>query len=173
MEQLLLHLWGDYLLQSDWMARNKTKANWPAAVHAMLYSLPFLFVLRPTLIAFLVILGTHFFIDRFRLARYVVWAKNWMGPSWSRRWVYVCVAHNYCAEAPGSKCAPRWADFDLVKHSGWDERQFEFSYRPISPLADCPNGYPVDAPVWLSTWLLIIADNVLHLTINYAALRWL
>jgi hypothetical protein len=34
-------------------------------------------------------------------------------------------------------------------------------------------GYSGDKPVWMSTWLYIIADNTLHLSINYAALRWL
>ena len=30
-----------------------------------------------------------------------------------------------------------------------------------------------DAPPFLGVWLLILVDNVAHLTINYAALRWL
>jgi len=42
MEQLILHLTGDYLLQSDWMALNKIKSNRAAATHALVYSLPFL-----------------------------------------------------------------------------------------------------------------------------------
>jgi hypothetical protein len=68
MTQLLIHLWGDYILQSDWMAQNKTKAYLPAFVHALLYSLGFL-LLRPSWKAWLVIAVTHFFIDRYRLAR--------------------------------------------------------------------------------------------------------
>jgi len=32
------------------------------------------------------------------------------------------------------------------------------------------NGYPEGTPVWLSTWIIIIIDNTLHLTINYMAL---
>ena len=75
MLQLILHLIGDYLLQSDWMALNKTKCSKAAAAHAITYSLPFL-ILEPSLTAFLVICITHFFIDRFRLARYVVYARN-------------------------------------------------------------------------------------------------
>ena len=75
MLQLILHLIGDYLLQSDWMALNKTKCSKAAATHAITYSLPFL-ILEPSLAAFLVICITHFFIDRFRLARYVVYARN-------------------------------------------------------------------------------------------------
>jgi hypothetical protein len=75
MLQLILHLIGDYLLQSDWMALNKTKCSKAAAAHAITYSLPFL-ILEPSLAAFSVICITHFFIDRFRLARYVVYARN-------------------------------------------------------------------------------------------------
>jgi hypothetical protein len=79
MPQLLCHLWGDYILQSQWMAQNKTKSSIAAGVHAVCYSLLFL-LLRPSIAAFAVIIVTHFFIDRFRIARYVVWAKNWIGP---------------------------------------------------------------------------------------------
>ena len=39
---------------------------------------------------------------------------------------------------------------------------------------DCSvNGYNKDIPVWLSTWLLIITDNTIHLIINYLALKYL
>lgn len=120
---LILHMVGDYLTQTDWMANNKTKAHWPAFSHAFVYSLPFLLVASPR--AWLVILWSHFFIDRYRLARYVVWLKN------------------------------RSTDPDFP------------------PLSDCPTGYAPSMPPWLSTWLLIAADNTLHLCCNYAALRWL
>jgi hypothetical protein len=79
MSQLLIHLWGDYILQSDWMATYKTKDSIAAFAHALMYS-SFFILLRPSLTAWLVICGTHFLIDRFRLARYVVWAKNWIAP---------------------------------------------------------------------------------------------
>ena len=78
-DQIYLHLIGDYILQSDWQAINKTKRWFPALVHALVYSLGFL-CFRPSLTAWLVILVTHFFIDRYRLARYVVWAKNFIAP---------------------------------------------------------------------------------------------
>lgn len=126
MIQLILHLFGDYVMQSDWMAQNKTKRSWPALCHAVVYSLPFL-LLKPSMVAFAVILGTHFLIDRFRLARFVTYAKNWMAPP-----------------------------------SDWH------------PWSECSGtGYHKDSPAWLSVWLLIAADNTLHLAINYAALRWL
>ncbi len=31
-------------------------------------------------------------------------------------------------------------------------------------------GYPSATPAWLAVWLLIIADNTLHLLINHYAL---
>ena len=31
-------------------------------------------------------------------------------------------------------------------------------------------GYPNDTPIWLTTWLMIIVDNTLHLLINHFAL---
>jgi len=68
---------GDYIVQSHWMAVNKVKASVPAFVHALVYSLVFL-ALRPSLLAWLAIFSTHFVIDRWRLARYVVIIKNWV-----------------------------------------------------------------------------------------------
>ena len=34
-------------------------------------------------------------------------------------------------------------------------------------------GYPSDTPPWLAVWLMIIADNTMHLAINAAAVQWL
>ena len=130
MTQLLCHLWGDYILQSDWMATNKVKSYFAAAIHTLLYSLPFL-LLRPSLGAWCLIAGTHFFIDRFRLARYIVWAKNWMGP-WGANLL--------------------WRNCSKTGYLDSDR---------LGP------------PAWLAFWLLIIADNTLHLTINFCALRYL
>lgn len=130
MEQLILHLFGDYILQTNWMATDKGKFGkrsyyYAALTHAIVYSIPFMIFLEPSFQAIMVILWTHFFIDRFRLARYVVFAKNWI----------------------------------TEPHLKW---------------ADCSaTGYPNDMPPWLSVWLLIIADNTLHLACNYLALRYL
>lgn len=78
-EQLMAHAVGDYIVQNHWMAVEKTKGNLPAAVHAASYALPFLKLTRsPWKLA--VIGGTHFVIDRWRLARHVVWAKNQLAP---------------------------------------------------------------------------------------------
>lgn len=64
------------------MADNKTKRSVAALAHVATYILPFLLLTRSPL-ALLVIGGTHFLIDRFRLARYLCWLKN--GPLTGRR----------------------------------------------------------------------------------------
>lgn len=145
MTQLLLHLWGDYILQSDWMAQNKTKDSLAALAHCLTYSAGFV-LLRPTFAAWLIIFGTHFLIDRFRLARYVVWATNWLGPIQEMK-----LAHpqtgvethfvNTCRTPPWEYCKA--------------------------------TGCPPSVPAWMAVWLMIIADNTLHLTINYLSLRYL
>lgn len=126
-DQLLAHAVGDYVLQSDWMANEKTKKSVAAAAHVLAYVLPFL-VLTWSVPALAVIAGTHFVIDRWRLARFVVWAKNWLAPRNGRT-------------PPWSACAV--------------------------------TGCPPDRPAWLAVWLLIIADNTMHVAINGAALAWL
>lgn len=125
-DQIILHAIGDYILQSDWMAQNKTKQIWIASCHALAYSIPFL-LLKPSLIAWFVIYGTHVLIDRYRLARYVVWVKNFLAPRGTN---------------------PAWGNC-----SG--------------------TGYPAERIAWMSVWLMIFADNIMHIVINGAALRWL
>lgn len=38
---------------------------------------------------------------------------------------------------------------------------------------DSPTGTPASSPDWLAVWLLFIADNILHMLINVAAVVWL
>jgi hypothetical protein len=117
-DQLLAHAIGDYILQSHWMATEKTKNSVAAAIHAVTYTIPFL-LLTQDWEPLAVICGTHFLVDRFRLARFVVWFKN--GP-----------------------------------------------WKPLTS-----TGYQGDVPSWLSVWLLIAADNICHIAINGAALKFL
>lgn len=87
-DQLLAHAVGDYLLQSEWMANRKGSDSLAAALHALTYTLPFLFLtLEPLALGF--IAGTHFIVDRWRLARYVIWLKNRPFPG-SRPWAECC-----------------------------------------------------------------------------------
>ncbi len=124
--QIVCHLIGDYVIQSDWMASEKTKRSLPALLHVLCYGLVFL-VLSPSWTALAVIVGTHFLIDRFRLIRYVCWAKNFLGPRGANK-----------------------------------------------PWAECKGtGYDPDKPAWLTVWLMIITDNILHIVINALALAYL
>lgn len=133
-DQLLAHAIGDYVLQSHWMATEKTKRSWPAITHALVYALVFWLAFRPSTAAWAVIYLSHYLIDRWRLARFVVLAKN------------VLLSPLGLGITPGNGVMP-----DYVTAT----------------------GYPDDVPPWLSVWLLIVADNVMHVAINGAALRWL
>ena len=132
-DQILCHLVGDYIFQSHWMAQNKTKSTYVAAIHALTYSIPFMFLTWDWLtLSF--IFWTHLAIDRLSLAKYVVWIKN--------GYLFDTVP----SPRPG-------VDWDM---------------RPITS-----TGYGEDVPPWLAVWLLIIADNTLHLICNGIALKWL
>ena len=124
MEQLILHLIGDYVTQTDKMAEKKVVNFNYALLHAFVYSLPFL-LLKPSLMAFLVIFLSHAVIDRYRLAKYVIFDRNKL--------------HDKTL---------KWSDCSAT-------------------------GYHKDKPIWLTVWLMIIADNTLHLAINYLALKFL
>lgn len=76
--QLVCHLIGDYPLQTSWMALGKTKSYVPAIAHGLVYSLPFVLVFHPSFAAWFVIVSTHVVIDRYRLAKRVCWAKEWL-----------------------------------------------------------------------------------------------
>lgn len=88
---LLFHFIGDYIMQNDWMAQNKTKSFLPAFIHATIYSLPFLFV--ASLPFWTVIYSTHFFIDRYRLAQYWIRLVNW-------NWDWTVNNYGYSKETP-------------------------------------------------------------------------
>ena len=89
---LLCHLLGDYFLQSDWMAINKTKHSLPCLLHGLVYTAVFAVAMAAGLlpwswIALAVIGGTHTLIDRTYPAKYICYVKNFMAPrSWWRPW---------------------------------------------------------------------------------------
>ncbi len=123
---VLAHLVGDYIIQSDWMALEKTNRWWPAIVHGATYTIPYALVTQ-SFWALFVIASTHIVIDRYRLARHVIWAKNLISPK----------SHRH----PWSECKT--------------------------------TGYHESRPAWMAVWLMIIADNTIHLLINTAAVLWL
>lgn len=123
---VLAHLAGDYLIQSDWMANEKTKRWWPAIAHGLTYTIPYAFITQSPL-ALAVIAGTHIIIDHYRLARHISWFKNQAAPKAFR--------------------------------SKWE---------------DCKGtGYSPDKAPFMAVWLMIIADNTIHLIINAVAVLWL
>lgn len=79
---LLGHLLGDYLLQNEWMAMNKSKNTWvgwtAAILHCMLYTWAVcLFMWNFQLIWFVAVFCSHFFIDKFSLAeKYMHYLKG-------------------------------------------------------------------------------------------------
>jgi hypothetical protein len=98
--ELIAHLLGDYVLQSDWMAQEKTKRWGVAVVHAIVYSLPFLLLCSPSPAALAVMVLTHAIIDRLRLAKYVGYAKNFLSPrSFWYAWAD-CEATGYHKDRP-------------------------------------------------------------------------
>lgn len=130
LEQIIAHGIGDYVLQSDQMAVQKTKSHRWALFHGIFYTIPFLF-LTTSPEALLIIAGTHYLIDRYRLAMYVVWVKTLI---------------------------------DAVVLSPWDIRGY-FTHV-------CNDGFPEATPGFLRVWIYIIVDNLLHITINAAAIYY-
>jgi hypothetical protein len=125
-DQLLAHGIGDYVLQSDWMATTKTSKISACLAHVGLYTLCFLpLTTKPAALA--IILGSHFVIDHWRLARHVGWAKNFLAPP---------------------------------------------SARPL-PWRECQGtGYAPDKPPFMAVWLMIIVDQLMHLSCNGLALKF-
>jgi hypothetical protein len=77
MPELLAHLWGDYVLQTERMALRKTISWRWATIHAATYTLPFFFLTHDVK-SLLTIFLTHVIIDRLALARkLVVWRNAW------------------------------------------------------------------------------------------------
>lgn len=152
-DQILCHMIGDYILQSDWMASNKTKSWEAAMVHAVTYCIPFAVMLwlqgytgSVVWYALSRIMSTHYLIDRYRLARYLCWLKNFLAP----RWIDTGREHR----------VDRWRGATL-----WSG--FETIYARNYPWKDCKDtGYHISRPPFMSVWLMIIADNTLHVLIN-------
>jgi hypothetical protein len=163
--QLVAHFVGDYLLQNTWMATRKTGSSVAALVHALVYILPFLFITR-SLAALAVMVATHFAIDRWRLARYVVWARNWLAPRWR-------VLHtSHCFQEFNIEMRPHLTD------EGEKNLMVAIKTTPLvttvirtHPWSQCcDTGFEPEIPAFLAIWLLIITDNIIHVGINALAI---
>lgn len=145
-EQLLCHLAGDFVLQNDYMALNKSKRSFPCLVHVIIYTSVFLF-LTTSWKALLVIGITHFLIDRFHtpLKRFI-WLKNKLGAENKSLSFDYCNTTGFYDDSPYNKEVPDC----VVKRIFGEPRLF-----------------------FITAWLYIVHDNFLHLLINYLALKYL
>lgn len=192
--QLIAHLFGDYFLQSDWMAAEKTKKSLAALAHALTYTLPFL-LLAHSWQALVFIAGTHFVVDRWRLARYVCWIKNFLAPPFSlgrpEDQIFFRAGDKLGGDLRAGDFVEGRAVRDLFILEVGGNLPQAARYMVIAPVTkggllgvvpvtkwwhsweECKvTGYHQDRPAWLATWLLIITDNTIHLCCNAAALSW-
>jgi hypothetical protein len=144
MDQFLCHLVGDYFFQSDWMALNKNSKTIPCLVHVILYTIIFLFITH-SLLALFLIAFTHFIIDRWSVAKYIIYIKNFINPTFSYYPFEKC-------------CITGYYDDWMNRESFWEKDEAE------------PSKV---RPKFITTWLYIISDNTLHLLCNYIILALL
>ena len=146
LQQLLIHGIGDYILQSDYQALNKSKCWFPCFIHVLIYTSMFLF-LTTSWKALLVIGGTHYIIDRYPIiVKRLIWLKNHGNPTF---------------RYPSFKCCDTTGYFDDSPiNTAKGEVYFD-------------NVLQTRRPFYITIWLYIITDNLLHLTINFLALKYL
>ena len=142
---LLCHFVPDFLLQTDWMALNKSKKSWNCLVHVLIYTSCFLF-LTLSWKALLFIGVTHFILDRWHfILKRMIWWKNHFPTGKYPPFKY-CDTTGYYDASPINSAMPD----DVVVS------QF---------------GQP--RPFYITIWLYIISDNILHLICNLFALIYL
>lgn len=78
-----LHFVADFLLQSDWMALNKSKRNVPLLVHVAVYSTPFLIFGW----IFALVNGVAHFVTDWLSSR----ATSWLWNKEKRHWFFVVI----------------------------------------------------------------------------------
>lgn len=167
---ILAHLVGDYLIQNQWMADNKTSRWWPAIVHGITYTIPYIFITQ-SFWALFVICATHIVIDRYRLAKHFIYLKNLIAPR-------KIIGYSYEWE-PGivSTYTERYDNLDfragrpIHRDMSVAPPDAEVIRKPRPTWAECKGtGSSMDLPVWMSVWLMIIVDNSIHLLINTGAI---
>ena len=152
MEMLLAHAIGDWLLQSQYMASMKVRSAVPALLHVTVYGIVYWVLVGPSWLALVVIVGTHYLIDRYRLARHVNWAANFIAPV---HWVKVERDHPWALDEFGP-------------------RPFKRLRSTNPPWSECSTyGSPPGVPDHIAFIVMIAVDQILHLVLNWAALRWL
>ena len=148
MEQLLVHIFGDFVCQSDWMALNKSKRTIPCLVHVLIYTACFL-ILTTSWKALLVIGVTHFLLDRFHTPmKRFIWLRGHLNPTLTYPEYGKCDTTGYYDDSL----------YNSKKFTSGDGST-ELYHKPRI--------------FGISIWLYIVHDNFLHLVINYMALKYL
>lgn len=165
MDPVLAHFVADWVFQSQWMASSKTSRWLPAAVHVAVYGALFALLVPaarswPVLA---VVVGTHYLIDRYRLARHVNWLANFIAP-WMRLMAW---ERKYRGVPPGLR-----DDDDRWEPSEEDDPIRWRSTNP--PWSECSTyGSPPGTPDHIGFIVMVTIDQILHLLCNAAALKWL
>lgn len=73
--QFLCHMFSDYWLQNDWMATNKKKHWFPAIIHGIVYTIPFILLTR-SILALSIICISHVIIDHTNIINWLNQLKN-------------------------------------------------------------------------------------------------
>ena len=145
MTQLLVHLLGDFVLQSDWMAMNKSKRSLPCLVHVLIYTSCFL-LLTTSWKVLLVIGATHFILDRWHTPlKKLIHFKNKVFREFYPMYGY-CDTTGYYDDSP---------------------------FNSAQPTKEQIRMYGQPRLFFITAWLYIVTDNFLHLAINYLALKYL
>jgi hypothetical protein len=160
MEQLLCHILGDFALQSDWCALNKSKKSLPCLVHVLIYTSCFL-LLTVSWKALLVIGITHFILDRWHvIIRRLIWWKNHF-PLFRYPPYHHCDTTGYYDDSPyNSSEKDEYREINGTKWNTCVGRKI-------------PNWWGKPRLFFVTIWLYIITDNFFHLFINYMAIKYL
>lgn len=126
--QLLLHTVGDFWLQSSWMALNKYRSKRIAAVHAIVYTVPFLILTRNPVQLFLIAIA-HGIIDHFRLASVMPRFTNWDWTGWQWHGWRNGRSYNPAAQPPyfGSELSWITTVLDASMHLIWNYLVLKFA----------------------------------------------
>jgi hypothetical protein len=140
---LLCHFVGDFWLQSDWMAMNKGKKTLNCLVHVLIYTACFT-VLTLSWKALLFIAVTHFILDRWHIIlKRMIWWKNHF-PTMTYPPFKYCDTTGYYDDSP-------YNTYRYGEEQGFGKPRIFF----------------------VTCWLYIISDNILHLICNLIALTLL
>jgi len=153
------------------MMINKSKRSSTCLLHVCLYTLPFL-LLTHSWKALLVIAGTHFIIDRFGIARYLVWVKNHCTPHGYAGW-NLCSLTGYFDERTEEDFT---VDFTATLNQAggmvMPPPEFNEKLELLRDYQEAKKKY-IARPLFITAWLTIIADNTLHLLCNFLAIKYL